>query len=111
MIERIEDYVKYEYPQDGACVDADPDIFFPEHGTGPNANKLAKAICRGCVVREECLQDALNHGEQYGVWGGLSTPERSRLSKTVKSGRSVNLSNIIEKATRSAHLTVDRDQY
>ncbi len=56
-----------------ACIGADTAIFFPESGdpVGP-----AKAICRACPVREQCLTDALNRGETHGVWGGLSAKER-----------------------------------
>lgn len=37
----------------------------------------AKAICRVCPVRRECLEDALRVGE-WGVWGGLTKAERDR---------------------------------
>ena len=54
---------------------ADTAIFFPESGdpVGP-----AKAICRACPVREQCLADALERGEVHGVWGGLSAKERRK---------------------------------
>lgn len=58
-----------------ACIGADAAIFFPESGdpVGP-----AKAICRACPVREQCLADALERGEVHGVWGGLSAKERRK---------------------------------
>lgn len=58
-----------------ACIGADTAIFFPESGdpVGP-----AKAICRACPVREQCLADALERGEVHGVWGGLSAKERRK---------------------------------
>ena len=28
------------------------------------------AICDSCPVKSKCLEDALNHKETYGVWGG-----------------------------------------
>lgn len=58
-----------------ACIGADTAIFFPESGdpVGP-----AKALCRACPVREQCLADALERGEVHGVWGGLSVKERRK---------------------------------
>jgi WhiB family transcriptional regulator, redox-sensing transcriptional regulator len=55
------------------CLGVDPDLFFPERG---DTSADAKAVCRGCVVREECLEDALGNGERFGVWGGMSERER-----------------------------------
>jgi WhiB family transcriptional regulator, redox-sensing transcriptional regulator len=37
----------------------------------------AKAICASCPVRAECLDHAVSSGERYGVWGGLTSDERS----------------------------------
>ena len=61
-----------------ACQDTDPDLFFPERGA---STKEAKAVCRGCVVREECLEYALANGEKFGIWGGLSERERRRIRR------------------------------
>ena len=59
------------------CAETDPEMFFPEKGesTGP-----AKRVCAGCEVWAECLQDALDRGERFGVWGGLSERERRVLA-------------------------------
>src|ERR1700740_477681 len=58
------------------CLGVDPDLFFPERGA---STKEAKEVCRGCVVREECLEYALANGEKFGIWGGMSEPERPRI--------------------------------
>jgi WhiB family transcriptional regulator, redox-sensing transcriptional regulator len=60
------------------CLGVDPDLFFPERGA---STREAKEVCRGCVVREECLEYALSHGEKFGIWGGLSERERRRLRR------------------------------
>lgn len=39
----------------------------------------AKAVCAGCAVRQECLEQAIESGERYGIWGGLTDVERTRL--------------------------------
>jgi WhiB family transcriptional regulator, redox-sensing transcriptional regulator len=64
-----------------ACLGADPDIFFPPQYAGRGANDRAKAICKPCEVREECLDDAMENGERMGVWGGMSERERRKLKK------------------------------
>lgn len=39
----------------------------------------ARALCRGCAVRQECLDYALEVQEPHGIWGGLNELERRRL--------------------------------
>ena len=60
------------------CLGVDPDLFFPERGA---STKEAKEVCRGCVVREDCLEYALANGEKFGIWGGLSERERRRIRR------------------------------
>jgi WhiB family transcriptional regulator, redox-sensing transcriptional regulator len=60
------------------CLGVDPDLFFPERGA---STKEAKAVCRGCTVRDDCLEYALANGEKFGIWGGLSERERRRLRR------------------------------
>lgn len=60
-----------------ACLDADPELFFPVSETGPHVEQ-AKAICRACPVRAACLEGALRAGESAGIWGGLTSEERRR---------------------------------
>jgi WhiB family redox-sensing transcriptional regulator len=60
------------------CLGVDPDLFFPERGA---STREAKEVCRGCVVREECLEYALVNGEKFGIWGGMSERERRRLRR------------------------------
>lgn len=42
--------------------------------------KLAKGICAQCPVRQQCLKDALDRDDQWGIWGGLTVYERKRLT-------------------------------
>jgi WhiB family redox-sensing transcriptional regulator len=60
------------------CLGVDPDLFFPERGA---STREAKAVCRGCEVRMDCLEYALAHGEKFGIWGGLSERERRRVRR------------------------------
>jgi WhiB family redox-sensing transcriptional regulator len=43
--------------------------------------QLAKRICAGCAVRDDCLNAALERHESYGIWGGLNEFERRSLTR------------------------------
>jgi WhiB family redox-sensing transcriptional regulator len=60
------------------CLNADPDVFFPEKG---GSTREAKRICGECTVRAECLEYALEHDERFGIWGGMSERERRKLKR------------------------------
>lgn len=60
------------------CMGVDPELFFPERGT---STREAKEVCRGCVVRENCLDHAIANGEKFGIWGGMSERERRRVRR------------------------------
>lgn len=61
---------------DAICNQTDPEAFFPEKG---NSSRAAKVVCRGCPVRDECLEYALDHDERFGIYGGTSPTERRQL--------------------------------
>lgn len=58
------------------CRGVDPDLFYGDRWGNPNDAAHAKAVCNGCVVREDCLSYALTQPEIHGIWGGLSPVER-----------------------------------
>ncbi len=60
------------------CMGVDPDLFFPERGA---STKEAKEVCRGCVVRTDCLEFALRNSEKFGIWGGMSERERRKVRR------------------------------
>ena len=60
------------------CLGVDPDLFFPERGA---STEEAKAVCRGCQVRSDCLEYSLAAGEKFGIWGGVSERERRRIRR------------------------------
>ena len=65
------------------CRDEDPELFFPIGKSGPAVLQIreAKTVCRDCPVVDVCLAWALEHGEDWGVWGGLSEEERRALRR------------------------------
>ena len=65
----------------GACLEEDPELFFPLSPRGPGQEQiaLAKQVCGRCEVTEACLSFALSSGQEFGIWGGLSEDERRAL--------------------------------
>ncbi|MER5888057.1 WhiB family transcriptional regulator [Streptomyces sp. NPDC001941] len=61
--------------EDAACRGMDPEELFGD----TTGQKRATAVCRGCAVRIECLAEALDHGLEWGVWGGMTERERRAL--------------------------------
>jgi WhiB family transcriptional regulator, redox-sensing transcriptional regulator len=62
----------------GNCRLYPPATFFPSDGVGVDR---ARQICDGCPVAEPCLEYALEHRIDHGVWGGCSERERRRILK------------------------------
>lgn len=73
-----------EWTNDALCAEVGGDDWFPEKG-GPT--HAAKNICKRCDVQSECLGWALEHGERFGIWGGLSADERRRLARRLAASR------------------------
>lgn len=65
------------------CLGVDPDLFFAERGA---STREAKEVCRGCVVRDECLEYALVNREDFGIWGGMSEKQRKRIRRQRRIG-------------------------
>jgi WhiB family redox-sensing transcriptional regulator len=65
----------YDWASKGACRTTDPDTLFVQGA----AQNRAKDVCMSCVVRTECLADALDNRIEFGVWGGMTERERRAL--------------------------------
>ena len=70
----------WEWRADAACQHHPEELFY--HGEGERKGlrrekeRHAKQICAHCPVIDQCRQYALQAGEAYGVWGGLTEMER-----------------------------------
>jgi WhiB family redox-sensing transcriptional regulator len=64
-----------------ACRELDPDLFFPIGSAGPAVAQIAEAkrICLTCQVRTPCLDWAMRHYQDHGIWGGTTEAERQAL--------------------------------
>ena len=74
-----------EWYSDAACntvvhPELDADEWFPERGS---STKKAKEICNKCPVIEPCLEQALERGERFGIWGGKSEIKPSEISPNI----------------------------
>ncbi|MFD7165235.1 WhiB family transcriptional regulator [Streptomyces violascens] len=80
----------HDWLRGAACVDEDPELFFPVGRAGPMLAELAaaKRVCGRCPVSRQCLSYALHSGQASGMWGGLAEEERARLRhRTLRAGR------------------------
>jgi hypothetical protein len=66
------------------CGENDPSLWFadPEDPDEPHDSYAeAVALCQTCPFKRECLLEALQSGEQYGVWGGITPAQRQSMSR------------------------------
>lgn len=68
------------------CAEIDPELFFPPPG-GEVAT--AKRICGMCSMRAACLDYAVTHAIEHGVWGGTVPEERQQLILARETGRPI----------------------
>lgn len=93
----------YDWRRQAACVNRDPDLFYPV-GQGPDAlnnTDKAKAVCSGCPVQAACLQYAIETGEEHGIWGGLDEMERRAMRG--RKGRHGGARQLAPCGTTAAH--------
>ncbi|WP_297565330.1 WhiB family transcriptional regulator [uncultured Arcanobacterium sp.] len=66
-----------------ACLNEDPELFFPIGSSRPALAQAEKAkqICRNCSVLDICLKWALDTSQDAGVWGGMSEDERRAIRR------------------------------
>lgn len=75
---------RVDWRKDAQCSGKNDDMF-PDRN--PRLIRHAKAICHGCPVATECLEAAMRaegavtEGHRFGVYGGLTGPERTALYK------------------------------
>ena len=68
-----------DWKDEAACRGLSSEMFFP--GDNNHYNPEAVTYCRRCPVQERCLMFAINNQIAYGIWGGMTPPERHRHKK------------------------------
>lgn len=79
-----------EWMRQAACLDHEPEVFFPPGPAALEHIGEAKAICQGCPVVADCLRVALADPTLVGVWGGTSETQRAEIRR-LRGGRSITL--------------------
>lgn len=75
---------KANWVERAICAGADVNLFFTnQRGNNRAAYAEGLRICSNCPVKAECLQHALDHNEQDGVWGGTTPSDRDRMKRRV----------------------------
>ena len=86
VVSRPASALNSSWHENAACREPgiDPELFFPVGESGPAIPQIraAKAVCARCPVIAECRSYALRAGEPDGIWGGLTTTERSRARRS-----------------------------
>lgn len=82
------------WQQEGLCRGKDVNLWYPRRGESPVKIAEAKAFCKQCPIRQKCLDYALWHHEQHGIWGGLTEFERRKIRSDlgIRPGPSVRTS-------------------
>ncbi len=75
--------MEQEWMSRGNCRNHPPAVFFPSDGVGV---EIARRICETCPVGAECLEYALEHRIDHGVWGGASERKRRRILRDRRVG-------------------------
>ena len=81
-----------DWREAAACVDEDPDLFFPATSNGADgAWVIPRRICSGCPVKAECVDDVMaregistSSMYRYGMWGGLTPSDRQTLGRRIR---------------------------
>lgn len=60
------------------CATQPTEVMYPDDDDVAGV-ETAKQICRACPIREACLDHSIAAYEKFGVWGGMTYPERNRL--------------------------------
>src|SRR5579871_927708 len=78
------EYAATDWREAGACLNADPDLFFPVAVGDAAGQQVSRAlrICADCPVKQQCLEFAMRTREPAGIWGGTTPEERVRVLRS-----------------------------
>ncbi|MFJ7244504.1 WhiB family transcriptional regulator [Kitasatospora sp. NPDC098652] len=77
----------HAWARQAACAGSQqPDRFYPSPDETAK-NQAAKALCASCPVSDECLTEALETNDRYGIRAGLDERERLVLHELNTNGR------------------------
>ncbi len=70
-----------DWRERAACLDEDPELFFPDGVTPRYARQIAAAVevCEACPVSADCLEFALEQQMNTGIWAGTTPDQRKAI--------------------------------
>lgn len=81
LFHRLRDLLP-RWHRDAACAGHPLEWWFPAKG---QSTARAKELCRDCLVRDECLAEAIADPLlDFGIRAGLNVPERKQLRRELK---------------------------
>ena len=69
-----------EWRPQAECLGEDTDFFYIDERS---TNQPAMAVCAKCQVRGQCLIEAIEMKERWGIFGGMLPAERAKVEKAV----------------------------
>ena len=75
-----------DWQDKAVCAEVGTELFYPELGVLADD---AKAVCRSCEVRVQCLAFALRNYDREGVFGGFTERPRRKIAREHAAGRSL----------------------
>lgn len=91
--ERLSRYSEIKWEQ-GACRGAPTKLFYAVEENRKISQwidvGILRRICAGCPIYKQCLTYALGN-EHFGVWGGMTTPERNSFNNRAPAEKSKNV--------------------
>lgn len=72
------DVFEVEWADEARCRGVDPELFFAR---ALSEARPAIKVCARCPVKEPCLDYAIAHDIDHGVWGGLTERQRRAVSR------------------------------
>jgi hypothetical protein len=66
---------RVEWLSQAACAGMDQRAFFANGCHSREQVRAAQKVCDSCPVRAQCADYAVQIGEKWGVWGGMSQKE------------------------------------
>jgi WhiB family redox-sensing transcriptional regulator len=70
-----------------ACAGMDGRAFYANGKHAREQVKAARRICNICPVRAECAAWAIQTGEKWGVWGGMSQQQLRQKRRRLRAPR------------------------
>lgn len=75
-------FQREDWMTDASCVGhPNSEIFFTDREHASEYVIKARQVCADCPVWRNCLDFAISHSEEYGVWGGLTNRERIQVRR------------------------------